>query len=70
MQNGSSRVRLRKPMIEYMYSEESYDQQDKSTYSNSLSSEDNEKDLAPMATNSNPDFYNKIEGTRSATQMH
>ncbi|GJR61174.1 retrovirus-related pol polyprotein from transposon TNT 1-94 [Tanacetum coccineum] len=38
-----------------------HDQEDKSAYNNLSSSDENEKDLAPMATNSNPDFHNKIE---------
>nr|GEY82089.1 hypothetical protein [Tanacetum cinerariifolium] len=59
----NARVRLRKPMVDYMYKEESYDQEDKSAYNNLSSSDGNEKDLAPIATNSNPDFYNEIEGS-------
>nr|GEV89370.1 hypothetical protein [Tanacetum cinerariifolium] len=49
-------------MIEDMYKEECSDQEGKSTNNNSSSSEDREKVLALMASDSN--FYNKIDGSR------
>ncbi|PWA79838.1 TALE protein [Artemisia annua] len=66
----NARVRLWKPMIEDMYKEEFNDQEGKSANNNSSSSEDKEKELAPMASDSNPDFYNEIDASRSPTQRH
>ena len=57
-------------MIEDMYKEEFNDQEGKSANNNSSSSEDKEKELAPMASDSNPDFYNEIDASRSPTQRH
>ncbi|GJU54150.1 hypothetical protein Tco_1227864 [Tanacetum coccineum] len=66
----NARVRLWKPMIEDMYKEEFSDQEGKSANNNSSSSEDKEKILASMASDSNLDFYNEIDASRSPTQRH
>ncbi|KAI3726772.1 hypothetical protein L1987_66577 [Smallanthus sonchifolius] len=76
----NARVRLWKPMIEDMYKEEfgdaegncvsSQEHASKLLINNSSSSEDKEKDLAPMAghtgqsSDSNPDFFNQMEASR------
>ncbi|KAK9066659.1 hypothetical protein SSX86_013982 [Deinandra increscens subsp. villosa] len=76
----NARVRLWKPMIEDMYKEEfgdaegncisSQEHASKSFNNNSSSSEDKEKELAPMAghvgqsSDSNPDFFNQMEVSR------
>ncbi|KAL8250589.1 hypothetical protein R6Q59_034282 [Mikania micrantha] len=76
----NARVRLWKPMIEDMYKEEfgdaegncisSQEHASKSFNNNSSSSEDKEREFAPMAGHmgqssvSNPDFFNQMEDSR------
>lgn len=54
---------------DWIYVEELYDQEDKVVNNNSSSSEDREKELAPMATDTRPDPYNEIGGS-TLRHMH